>query len=110
MHLHIAISTLCHFEVFIFIYQIYLNQTESPIYTEQNFIVPHASCFKFNNFKDENFTTLIDVRLIHSKDHLELKEVPLEYGYNTIKKIELPLFRGNQKYGIINILSVDKIN
>ncbi|MDC3080958.1 glycosyltransferase family 39 protein [Paracoccaceae bacterium] len=73
-------------------------------------IGPNSNHFKYINLKDKNFTTLIDVRLIHSKEHFELKQVTLDHGYNIINKTELPFFRGSQKYGIINILFVDKIN
>ena len=73
-------------------------------------IGPNSNHFKYINLRDKNFTTLIDVRLIHSSDQFDLKEETLGYGYNIINKVKLPLFRGNQKYGIINVLSVEKIN
>ena len=41
--------------------------------------------------------TLINVRLIHKNDDFEIKEVLRDYDYNVIKKIKLPLSRGNEK-------------
>ncbi|MDC3107614.1 glycosyltransferase family 39 protein [Paracoccaceae bacterium] len=73
-------------------------------------IGPNNNHFKYIDLVDKNFTTLIDVRLIHSSDHFELKEATLDHGYNIVNKIELPLFRGKQKYGIINVLAVEKTN
>ena len=73
-------------------------------------IGPNSNHFKYINSKDKNFTTLVDVRLINSGDHFELIEGTLDNGYNIINKIKLPLFRGNQRYGVINVLSIEKIN
>ena len=73
-------------------------------------IGPNSNHFKYINSKDKNFTTLVDVRLINSSDHFELIEDTLDNGYNIINKIKLPLFRGNQRYGVINVLSIEKIN
>ena len=73
-------------------------------------IGPKSNHFKYIKLNDQKFTTLIDVRLIHINNHFELKQRTLNYNYKITNRIELPLFRGIQKYGIINILSVEKIN
>ena len=73
-------------------------------------IGPNNNHFKFINFNNKNFMTLIDIRLIHKNDHFEIKEVLRYDDYIVIKKIELPLFRGNKKYGIINVFSIKKIS
>ena len=72
-------------------------------------IGPNSNHFKYINLNGKNFTTLIDIRLIHPNNSFELKEELPYYNYNVINKIKLPLFRGNEKYGVINVLSIDKI-
>ncbi|MFL2793325.1 MAG: ArnT family glycosyltransferase [Paracoccaceae bacterium] len=69
----------------------------------------NSNHFKYIKLNDKNFMTLIDIRLIHTSDDFELKEVSQGYGYNVINKIKLPLFRGNEKYGIVNVFSIEKI-
>ena len=71
-------------------------------------IGPNSNHFKYINLNDKNFTTLIDVSLIHTKNLFELKEKTLDFRYDIINKTELPLFRGKQRYGSINILSIKK--
>ena len=72
-------------------------------------IGPNSNHFKYINLKQKNFTTLIDVRLINNNSHTDLKEDTLVFGYKIINRVELPFFRGNQKYGFITILSLKKI-
>ena len=72
-------------------------------------IGPTSNHFKYINLKNKTFTTLIDVRLIHTNDTFELKEELLNYDYKVTKKIKFPLFRGNKKYCTINVLSIEKI-
>ncbi len=72
-------------------------------------IGPNSNHFKYMDVSDKNFMTLIDVRLIHKNDDIEIKEVLRDYNYNVIKKIKLPLFRGNEKYGTISVFSIEKV-
>ena len=73
-------------------------------------IGPNSNHFKYMNLDGKNFKTLIDVRLIHENDNFDLKKNLLDYDYNVIKKTKLPLFRGSKKYGIISVLSIEKIS
>ena len=72
-------------------------------------IGPNSNHFKYINLNDKNFTTLIDVRLIHTDHGSEIKEELVSFGYNVISEIKLPLFRGNKKYGTISIFSVEQV-
>ncbi len=72
-------------------------------------IGPNANHFKYISLKQKDFTTLIDVQLMHNNQHIDLSEKLLDYNYKVIKKIEIPFFRGNQKYGIISVVSLEKI-
>ena len=73
-------------------------------------IGPNSNHFKYMDVNETNFMTLIDVRLIHKNDDFKIKEVLRDYDYNVIKKIKLPLFRGNEKYGILSVFSIEKIS
>ena len=72
-------------------------------------IGPNANHFKYIPLKQKDFTTLIDVKLIHNNQRIDLSENLLNYNYKIIKKMEIPFFRGNQKYGIISVVSLKKI-
>ena len=69
----------------------------------------NSNHFKFINLNDKNFMTLIDVRLIHTKHDFEIQEEFISYGYNLTNKIKIPLFRGNEKYGTISVISIEKV-
>ena len=72
-------------------------------------IGPNGNHFKYIDATKKNFTTLIDIRLIHSDKHSGLSEKILSYNYNVTKKIDIPFYRGMHKYGIISVISIDKI-
>ncbi len=73
-------------------------------------IGPNENHFKYLNGNERAFTTLIDVQLVHQKNHIDLSERLLMYNYDVVKKIELPLLRGNQKYGVIRALYLERID
>ena len=73
-------------------------------------IGPNSNHFKYINLMKENFATLIDVRLINHDNDIDLRENMKSYGYKIMNRMELPFFRGNQKYGIIVVLALEKIN
>ena len=73
-------------------------------------IGPNSNHFKYMDLNYKNFMTLVDVRLIHKNEDFEIKQVLRDYDYNVIKKIKLPLLRGNEKYGIVSVFSIDKIS
>ena len=70
----------------------------------------NSNHFKYIKLTDKNFNTLIDIRLINKNDDFEIKKVLQDYDYNVIKKIKLPLFRGNETYGIVSVFSIGKIS
>ena len=57
----------------------------------------------------KKFTTLIDVRIIHSKEHGGLSEEILHYNYNITNKIDIPFYRGVRRYGTISVISIEKM-
>ena len=71
-------------------------------------IGPNGNHFKYINLT-KNFTTLIDVRLIHSNKHGDLSEKILPYNYYITNKVDIPFYRGARQYGIISIASIEKI-
>ena len=71
-------------------------------------IGPNDNHFKYINLKEKDFTTLIDLQLIHNKQEIDLSEQLLDYNYKILDEIELPFFRGTQKYGIIRVISLEK--
>ena len=73
-------------------------------------IGPNENHFKYLNVNKKDFTTLIHVQVLHHENHIDLSKSTSIYGHDIVKKIELPLFRGDQKYGIIRILSLEKFN
>ncbi len=73
-------------------------------------IGPNSNHFKFINLNDENLTTLVDIRLIHTNHDFDIKDESMSYDYNLINKIKFPLFRGNEKYGIVSVFSIEKIS
>ena len=73
-------------------------------------IGPNENHFKYLNVDERDFTTLVDVQLVNQKNQFDLSERILIYDYNVLKKIELPLFRGNQKYGILRVLYLERIS
>ena len=71
---------------------------------------PSSNHFKYINSGVGNFKALIVVRLFHKKKQVDLPRKILNYGYKIKSVQELPVFRGNRKYAIVNILSIEKIN
>ena len=69
----------------------------------------NSNHFKYIKLNEKSFMTLIDIRLIHTNENSEIKEVFRGYGYNVINTMKLPLFRGNERYGIVNVFSIEKI-
>ncbi len=72
-------------------------------------IGPNGNHFKYINLSKKNFTTLIDVRLIHSNKHGDLSEKILPYNYDIINRVDIPFYRGTRQYGIISVVSIGKI-
>ena len=70
---------------------------------------PNSHHFKYISLELKNLITLIEVRLIHDYDKVDLNKKILSYGYKIKKSIDLPLLRGNRKYAIISILSLEKV-
>ncbi len=73
-----------------------------------NVIGPNGNHFKYIDLT-KNFTTLINVRLLHSNKHNDLSEKTQSYGYNITNKVDIPFYRGMRQYGIISVFSVEKI-
>ena len=57
----------------------------------------------------KNFTTLIDVQIIHSKEQGGLSEKILPYNYNITNKVDIPFYRGVRRYGTISVISIEKM-
>ncbi len=72
-------------------------------------IGPNGNHFAYIDLKRKNFTTLIDVRLIHSNKHDNLSENIRLYNYNITNKVDIPYYRGMRQYGIISVISIEKI-
>ncbi len=72
-------------------------------------IGPHGNHFKYIDLTKKKFTTLIDVRLINSNNNSNLSTKILPYNYNITKKVDIPFYRGKRQYGIISVLSIEKI-
>ena len=72
-------------------------------------IGPNGNHFKYINLTKENFTTLVDVRLIHSDKHDDLSTKVRTYNYHITKKVDIPFYRGFRQYGIISVISIEKI-
>ena len=45
----------------------------------------------------------------HSNKHNDLLEKILPYNYNITNKVDIPFYRGDQRYGIISVISIEKI-
>ena len=73
-------------------------------------IGPNSNHFKYINLNEKNFSTLVDIQLIHKNEHVNSQKKIFDSDYIINSRVELPLFRGNQKYGIITVFSVRKIN
>ena len=73
-------------------------------------IGPNHNHFKYLNVNERAFTTLIDVELLNRNNQIDLSERVLSYGYHIVKEIEIPLFRGNERYGILRVLYLETIN
>ncbi len=70
---------------------------------------PNSHHFKYIGLELKNLITLIEVRLIHDYENINLNKKMISYGYNVKKSIHLPLLRGDRKYAIISILSLEKV-
>ena len=71
-------------------------------------IGPNGNHFKYIDLT-KKFNTLIDIRLIHSNKHADLSEKILSYNYDITNKVDIPFYRGNKQYGIISVISIEKI-
>ncbi len=74
-----------------------------------NVIGPNGNHFKYIDQTRKKFTTLIDVRLLHGNKHVDLLEKIQPYGYDITNKVDIPFYRGIRRYGIISIISIEKI-
>ena len=72
-------------------------------------IGPNSNHFKYVDLTKKKFTTLIDVRLVNSNKHGDLSEKILLYNYNITNKVDIPFYRGMHQYGIISVISIEKI-
>ena len=72
-------------------------------------IGPNGNHFKYIDLAKKEFTTLIDVELIHSDNHGDLLEKIQPYGYNITDKVDIPFYRGMRQYGVIRVISIEKI-
>ena len=73
-------------------------------------IGPNGNHFKYIDLKKNNLTTLIDVQLTHSNEQAAVSEKILAFNYNITNRVDLPFNRGGQKYGIISVISIEKIH
>ena len=71
-------------------------------------IGPNGNHFKYIDLTKRNFTTLIDVQLIHSNKHSDLSKKILSYSYNITNKVDIPFYRGMHQYGNISVISLEK--
>ena len=65
--------------------------------------------FKFIDKKSKKTATLINVRLLNSDMKINLADQMATYGFKINKRVNLPYFRGNQEYGSIIILDIEKV-
>ena len=65
--------------------------------------------FKFIDKKSKKTATLINVRLLNSDMKINLADQMATYGFKINKRVNLPYFRGNQEYGSIIILNIEKV-
>ncbi len=72
-------------------------------------IGPNGNHFEYIALTKKNFTTLIDVRLIHRNKNDDLSEKMLLYNYDITKRFEIPFYRGTRQYGIIHVISIERI-
>ena len=72
-------------------------------------IGPNGHHFKYIDLAEKEFTTLIDVELIHSDNHGDLLDKIHPYGYNITDKVDIPFYRGMRQYGVIRVISIEKI-
>ena len=72
-------------------------------------IGPNGHHFKYIDLANKNFTTLIDVELIHNDNHGDLLGKIQLYGYNITDKVDIPFYRGVRQYGVISVISIEKI-
>ncbi len=73
-------------------------------------IGPNGHHFKYIDLKKRKLATLINLQLIHINKHADLSEEIQDYDYNITKRVDLPFYRGKQKYGIISVLTIEKIH
>ena len=71
-------------------------------------IGPNRNHFKYIDLNFGKFSTLIVVRLLNNKEHEDLSDLMRTLGYKINKVNILPFFRGNQRYGTISLLSIEK--
>ncbi len=72
-------------------------------------IGPNGNHFKHIDLTKKKFSTLIHVQLIHSNKHSDFSEKILSYNYNITRKVNIPFYRGMYQYGIISVISIEKI-
>ena len=65
--------------------------------------------FRYIDPTKKSFTTLINVRLIHSNKHSNLSENIIPYDYKITNKVDIPYYRGARQYAIISVISIEKI-
>jgi 4-amino-4-deoxy-L-arabinose transferase-like glycosyltransferase len=70
----------------------------------------NSNHFKYIGLSNKNFTTLIDVQLINNPNKTNLNEKIHTLGYRIKNQLDLPFLRGSEQYGIISILSIEKVH
>ena len=72
-------------------------------------IGPNDNHFKYIDWGKKNSMVLISVQLIHEENRADLSEKIFPYNYKIIKRVDIPFYRGLQQYGIVSLVSIEKI-
>ena len=71
-------------------------------------IGPKGNHFKYIDLEEKKLRRLIEVRLINGNDHSDLSDKIVSYNYNITNRVDMPFYRGAQKYGTISIISIKR--
>ena len=71
-------------------------------------IGPNSNHFKYISFNSGKFFTLIIVQLLSDKKPKDFTDLMRTLGYQINEVKTLPFLRGNQNYGTISLLSIEK--
>ncbi len=70
---------------------------------------PNSNHFRYIYVEAKSYVTLIDIQLLNHNYDTDLEEKISGYGYRIKNRIELPFFRGKQKYGFVTVIYLAKI-